>query len=62
MQKNIASQEELIIGAFEQNMAQVVEHYLLGALSDQFDLKAQLPSIIQQMEQNKQVMVDDMKL
>lgn len=62
LQKNIASQEALIIGSFEQNMAQVVEHYLLGALGDQFDLKAQLPSIIQQMEQNKQVMMDDMKL
>ena len=62
LQKNIANQEAMIIGAFEQNMAQVVEHYLLGALSDQFDLKAQLPSIIQQMEQNKQEIMDDMKL
>ena len=43
-------------------MAQVVEHYLLGALGDQYDVKAQLPSIIKQLEDNKQVIVDDMKL
>jgi hypothetical protein len=43
-------------------MAQIVEHYLLGALGDQFDMKAQLPSILQQLEENKQAIVDDMKL
>lgn len=62
MQKNIANQEAVMINVFEENMAQVVEHYLLGALGDQYDLKAQLPSIIQQMETNKQAMVDDLKL
>jgi hypothetical protein len=62
LQKNIAEQQELIIGIFEKNMAQIVEHYLLGALGDQFDLKAQLPSIIKQMEENKKAIVDDMKL
>jgi len=62
LEKKIATQEEAIIKAFEGNMAQVVEHYLLDALSDQYDMKAQLPSIIKQMELNKQAMVDDMKL
>lgn len=62
LQKNVADQEAMLIESFEQNMAAVVEHYLLGALGDQYDLKAQLPSIIQQMEANKQAMTDDMKL
>lgn len=62
IQKNVVEQEERILGLFEQNMAAIVEHYLLGALGDQYDLKAQLPSIIKQMETNKQAMVDDMKL
>ncbi|MFZ2544436.1 MAG: hypothetical protein WAW80_00435 [Candidatus Saccharimonadales bacterium] len=62
MQQTISSQEDMIIGVFEKNMAQIVEHYLLGALGDQYDLKAQLPSIIKQMEANKQAIVDDMKL
>jgi hypothetical protein len=62
LEKKIATQEEALMKAFEGNMAQVIEHYLLGALSEQYDLKAQLPAIIQQMEANKQALVDDMKL
>lgn len=62
LQQNIANQEAMLVNAFEQNMARIVEHYLLGALGDQYDLKAQLPSIIKQMEANKEAMVDDMKL
>lgn len=62
LEKNVAHQQEVLVSAFEENMGQIVEHYLLGALGDQYDLKAQLPSIIKQMEQNKQAIVDDMKL
>jgi uncharacterized phage infection (PIP) family protein YhgE len=62
LQKSVADQEAMILNAFEENMARIVEHYLLEALGDQYDLKAQLPAIIQQMEANKQAIVDDMKL
>lgn len=62
LQKNVLAQELMLVNAFEENMAQIIEHYLLGALGDQYDLKAQLPSIIKQMEANKQAIVDDMKL
>ena len=62
LQKNVVDQENMIISAFEQNMASVIEHYLLDALGEQYDLKSQLPAIIQQMEANKQVIMDDMKL
>lgn len=62
MQKNVASQESMLVDAFQENMARIIEQYLLGALGDQYDLKAQLPSIIKQMETNKQDIVDDMKL
>lgn len=62
LQKNVADQEAILISAFEDNMGQIIEHYLLGALGDQFDLKAQLPAIIKQMEENKQTIADDMKL
>lgn len=62
IQKRIVEQQAVMINMFEQNMAQVIEHYLLEALGDQYDLKAQLPSIIKQMEENKQAMVDDIKL
>lgn len=62
LQDNVAKQEALLLGAFESNMARIVEHYLLGAVSEQYDLKAQLPAIIKQLETNKQSMVDDMRL
>lgn len=60
--KTVADQETMLVNVFEENMAQIIEHYLLGALGDQFDMKAQLPLIIGQMEENKQTIVDDMKL
>jgi uncharacterized protein YbjQ (UPF0145 family) len=62
LQKNVADQQAMLINVFEENMSHIIEHYLLGSLGDQYDLKAQLPSIIKQMEENKQAIVDDMKL
>jgi uncharacterized protein YpbB len=62
LQQGVAAQQQMLVSAFEQNMARVVEHYLLGALGDTFDLKAQLPAIIKQMEANKKDLVDDIKL
>lgn len=62
LQQKVVEQENMIIQTFEGNMAAIVEHYLLGALGDQFDLKAQLPAIIKQMEANKEDIVGDMKL
>lgn len=62
LEKRVSEQEEMRISAFKDNMAKVIEHYLLAALGDQFDMKAQLPSIISQLEANKDVIVDDMRL
>lgn len=62
LQKNVAEQEKTLVDVFANNMDQIVEHYLLGALGDQYDLKAQVPAIIKQLEANKQAIVDDMKL
>lgn len=62
LQQNITDQENMLINAFQKNMATIVEHYVLGALGDSYDLKAQLPSIIKEMEKNKQAIEDDMKL
>ena len=62
LQKSVADQEAMILNAFEENMARIVEHYLLEALGDQYDLKAQLPAIIKQLEDNKEAIAGDMKL
>ena len=62
LQKNVADQQNMLVSAFEDNMTNIIEHYLLGALGDQYDLKEQMPAIIKQMEENKQAIADDMKL
>jgi ribosome-binding ATPase YchF (GTP1/OBG family) len=62
LKQGFEKQQDMLIGAFQENMAQVIEHYLLGALGDQYDMKAQLPSIIKQLESKKLEIVDDMKL
>jgi hypothetical protein len=62
LNKQITDQQEALIKAYEKNMAKIIEHYLLEALGQQFDLKTQLPQIIAQMETNKQAMIEDMKL
>jgi hypothetical protein len=43
-------------------MGEIVEHYVLLALGDQFDLKDQLPYILKQMEANKKEIIEDMRL
>lgn len=57
-----AEREQLLLKVYEENMAKIVEHYILEALGDQFDVKAQLPFIIAQMEANKKTIMDDMRL
>lgn len=60
--QQVKVQEDRLVGAFESNMAQIIEQYVTAAIGDQYDLKAQLPAIIQNMEAKKQAMTDDMKV
>lgn len=62
LEKTIADQKAMLIAVFENNLAQIIEHYVLESVGDAYDLKAQVPAIIQQMEANKQAIIDDMKL
>lgn len=62
LQQDVKNQETMLVSAFEDQMVTIIEHYLLQAMSDQFDIKAQIPSIIKQMEANKQAIADDVRL
>lgn len=62
LQHTIEKQQAAMVDGFEENMVTIVEHYLLGALGEAYDLNAQLPAIMKQMEQQKNAMVEDMKL
>jgi hypothetical protein len=62
MQKDVAEREQALLRVYEENMAKIVEHYVQQALGDQFDLKSQLPYIVKHLEQNKQAIMEDMRL
>jgi hypothetical protein len=62
LKKDVAEREVALLKVYEDNMAQIVEHYVLLSLGDQFDLKSQLPYIIGQMEANKKDIIGDMRL
>jgi uncharacterized protein YbjQ (UPF0145 family) len=60
--KDASEREAKVMKAYEENMAKIVEHYVVQALGDQFDIKAQLPYIVAQMEANKKDIMEDMRL
>jgi len=62
LKKDVAEREVALVKVYEENMAKIVEHYVLQSLGDQFDLKSQLPYIVAQMEANKQNIIEDMRL
>lgn len=62
MQNVIAEQQASMMQLFQQNMAQIIEHYVMGAIGDQYDIKAQIPGLVKQLEENKQTIVEDMQL
>ncbi len=62
LEEDVAGRETKIMKEYEDNMAKVVEHYLQQSLGEQLDLKSQLPYIIAQMEANKKVIMEDMRL
>ncbi len=62
MKKGMTAHEANMMKNFETNMAQVVEHYVMQSLGEQFDMRAQLPYIMKQMEDHKKEMLEDMLL
>lgn len=62
LETSIANQKAMVIDVINDNMSRIIEHYLIGALGEQSSLREQLPSIMQNLEENKQSMSDDMKL
>lgn len=62
LDESIAHQKETIAEAVNENMAQIIEHYLISALGEESDVSKQLPNILKRMDENKQQMTDDMKL
>lgn len=62
LKAEMIEREQALLKVYEENMAKIVEHYVLQALGNQFDLKSQLPYIIKEMEANKKAIMEDMRL
>lgn len=48
-----------LIAHFEENMADIVNHYIMLAIGDQIDLNDQLEYIIADLESNKKAIIED---
>lgn len=48
-----------LVAHFEENMADIINHYIMAAIGDQIDLSDQLEYIIGDLEANKKAIVED---
>lgn len=59
LQKELAEERSRLIARFENNMAEIINHYVLAAVGDQIDLNDQLEFIISNLEANKEAIISD---
>jgi hypothetical protein len=57
--EEITQEKARVVKRFEDNMADIVNHYVLGAVGDQIDLNDQLEFILADLEANKQIIIQD---
>lgn len=61
LQKAVANEKTRLIERFENNMADIVNHYILSAIGNQISLDDQLEYILGELENNKQAIVEDIE-
>lgn len=61
VQAETLAEKQRLIAQFENNMTDIVNHYVLAAVGDQIDLSDQLEYILGDLEQNKQAIIEDIK-
>jgi len=59
LQQQFAEEKAHLVSRFEDDMARVVNHYVLEAVGDQIDLSDQLGFIISELEANKKDIIKD---
>lgn len=57
--KEITTEKERTLARFNNNMADVVNHYVLAAVGNQINLEDQLEYILGELERNKQAIIED---
>jgi hypothetical protein len=59
VQKEIVAEKKQLVQRFEQNMTDIINHYVLAAIGDQIDLNDQLDYILADLEANKAAILED---
>lgn len=59
--QQLAQEKTRQMKAFEENMTDVINHYLMAAIGNQIDLSDQLEYILTNIETNKRAIVEDIK-
>ncbi len=59
VQKEIVAEKEQMVKRFEQNMTDIINHYVLAAIGDQIDLNDQLEYILSDLQANKEAIIQD---
>jgi hypothetical protein len=59
LEKEVADEKARRIKRFDENMADVINHYVLAAIGNQIDLNDQLEYILSELEVNKQAILED---
>jgi hypothetical protein len=59
--KEIETEKQRLVKRFEDNITDIVNHYVLAAIGDQIDLNDQLEFILSDIEANKEAIIQDLK-
>jgi hypothetical protein len=61
VEKEIMAEKQQLIKRFEDNMGDIVNHYVQAAIGDQIDLNDQLEYILAALESNKKAIIEDIQ-
>jgi len=59
LEKEVSEEKLNRIKRFDENMAEVINHYVLAAIGNQIDLNDQLEYILGELETNKKAIIED---
>lgn len=61
LQKAVAAEKKRLLERFENNMADIINHYVLNAIGNQISLDDQFDYILGELETNKKAIVEDIE-
>ncbi len=61
LESEVNAQRERLIKRFEENMGEIVNHYVLDAIGNEIDLSNQLEYILGELQSNRDVIVEDIR-